>query len=55
MIDDTDKWVIRCGNFYDALMFANSKKWTVREWSWAPAHTTKNAIQVFRRWRVEDQ
>lgn len=50
----TDNWVIRSSNFHDALVYADSKKWTVREWSWAPAHTKSGNIQIFKRWRIED-
>lgn len=55
MTDNKDNWVVRSSNFYDALVYAQSNKWAVHEWSWAPAHTTKNVIQVFKRWRIEDR
>ncbi len=55
MIDDADQWVIRCSNFYDATTFASSQRWSSREWSWAPAHTSKNTIQIFKRWNFEEE
>ncbi len=55
MIDNTDQWVIRCNNFYDAAKFAVSQKWTAREWSWAPAYTSNNTIQIFKRCNFDEE
>ena len=47
--DNTDRWVVRCNNFDAAAKYAGEQDWSLRSWTWLPAYTVHNTIQVFER------
>lgn len=48
---ETDRYVIRCNNFVTASAYAAAQEWSLHEWSWFPAYTINNGVQVFERMR----
>ena len=53
MIDNTDRWVVRCNDFATAARYAAEQNWALREWTWLPAYTIQKGVQVFERMKDE--